>query len=139
MLRIILNLTPVRRKSRQREQIYEYIRASERHPTALEVYGGLRKELPSMSVGNLYRNLGVLIEEGRVRIRIFNDGVERFDAIIEPHYHFICERCGAITDFEMPPQRSIMKKARAMSKHTISEHTITFYGTCRKCGGKRST
>ncbi|HDP80060.1 MAG TPA: transcriptional repressor [Spirochaetes bacterium] len=138
LLRIILKLNPVRRKSRQRERINDYIRASDSHPTALEVYEALRKEFLSLSVGNLYRNIGILVEEGRVRRRIFRDGVERFDAIIEPHYHFICERCGRITDFEMAPQQSIMKKARAMSKHTISDHTITFYGTCRKCGGKKS-
>jgi Fur family transcriptional regulator, peroxide stress response regulator len=130
-------MNPVRRKSKQREQIYEFIRASDSHPTALEVYTALRKEMPALSMGNLYRNIGILVEEGRVRRRIFRDGVEHYDAIVVPHYHFICERCGRVADFEMPPQESMVKKARAMSKHTITDHTINFYGTCEKCGRKR--
>ncbi len=127
----------VRRKSAQRERIYGVIRGSDRHPTALEVYEALKKEIPSLGMGNLYRNIGILVEEGRVRRRVFPDGVERFDAVVTPHYHFICDACGGITDFEMPPQESVMKKARALSKHAITGHTINFYGTCAKCGGKK--
>jgi Fur family peroxide stress response transcriptional regulator len=131
-------MKPVRRKSAQRERIYGVIRASDRHPTALEIYEALKKEIPSLGMGNLYRNIGILVEEGRVRRRVFPDGVERFDAVVTPHYHFICEVCGGITDFDMPPQESVMKKARALSKHAITGHTINFYGTCATCGRKKS-
>lgn len=123
----------VRRKSMQRERIYEFIRSRMDHPTARSVYEALKKEMPSISLGNVYRNINILVEEGRVTRREFDDGIEHYDAIPGLHYHFICDTCKTVTDFPMQPLDIIMKKARGMSRHSISGHTIQFYGTCDKC------
>ncbi len=103
------------------------------HPTAQSVYETLKKEMPSISLGNVYRNINILVEEGRITRRDFGDGIEHYDAIPGLHYHFICDTCKAVTDFPMPLQDLITKKARGMSKHRISGHTIQFYGTCDAC------
>lgn len=123
----------VRRKSIQRERIYEFIRSRMDHPTARSVYEALKKEMPSISLGNVYRNINILVEEGRVTRREFNDGIEHYDAIPGLHYHFICDTCKTVTDFPMQPLDIIMKKARGVSRHSISGHTIQFHGTCDKC------
>ncbi len=126
-------MKPVRRKSRQRERIYEFIRSRMDHPAAHNVYEALKKETPSISLGNVYRNINILVEEGRITRREFGDGAEHYDAIPGLHYHFICDTCKTITDFPMQSQELITKKAREMSKHSISGHTIQFFGTCEKC------
>ncbi|MBP7736477.1 MAG: transcriptional repressor [Spirochaetes bacterium] len=123
----------IRRKSRQRERICEFIRSRMDHPTAQHVYDALKKEMPSLSLGNVYRNISILVEEGRLTRREFGDGMEHYDAIPGLHYHFICDTCKTVTDFPMTVQDLITKKAREMTKSHISGHTIQFYGICDKC------
>lgn len=137
ILRIIINMITPRRKSEQRERIFELIEKSTEHPTAQTVYKMLKKEIQPLSIGNVYRNIRILIEQGRIVSRDFGDGVEHFDAMTHVHYHFICERCKSVSDFTMPVDESITKSAQKLSRHTISGHTIQFYGVCEKCKKKR--
>lgn len=122
-----------RRKSKQRERIYGAIKSSRAHPTAQSVYDQLKKEMPSLSLGNVYRNIAILLEEGRLQSGEFGSGTVRYDAVVEPHYHFVCERCGAVSDFAMPAHADLTEAARRLSPHRISGHTVRFYGICAGC------
>jgi len=126
-------MTIQRRNSKQREKIYETIRSHNAHPTALEVYARLKKEMPSLSLGNVYRNIAILLEEGRIQGGEFGSGTVRYDAVTGSHYHFVCERCGTVSDFAMPAQNHITAAARSYSPHRIAGHTIRFYGVCAAC------
>jgi Fur family transcriptional regulator, peroxide stress response regulator len=126
-------MKPIRRKSKQRERIFELIQTSSEHPTAQKIFEILKNEIKSPSIGNVYRNIRILIEQGLIISRDFGDGIEHFDATTQIHYHFICEKCKSVSDFIMPVQESITKKAQKISKHTIMCHTIHFYGICKKC------
>ncbi len=127
----------VRRRSAQREKIHEIIRSRSDHPTAAQIFDALRKVSPSAGMGNVYRNIRILMEEGRIKRREFNDGIEHFDAITSLHYHFVCEVCGAISDFPMPVQADLEAAARKLSGKAITGHTIQFFGVCEACGGKK--
>ena len=122
-----------RRKSKQREMIYTIIESTDTHPTALTVYDELRKEMPTVSMGNVYRNIKILIEEKRIECREFGDGVEHYDAITELHYHFVCKKCNTISDFNIPVQKEVIEIAQKATKNTITGHTIQFYGICENC------
>ena len=122
-----------RRKSAQRERIHELLRASKEHPTAQAIYDRLKPEMPSLSLGNVYRNIAILLEEGRIQGGEFGSGTVRYDAVTDPHYHFVCERCGMVSDFAMPADAGITAAARRYSPHRIAGHTIRFYGVCAGC------
>ena len=123
----------IRRKSVQRERIFEVIKNSRIHPTAIDIYDDLRKENPSISLGNVYRNIQILIEERRIISRKFGDNIEHYDSIVKFHYHFICENCQEISDFNFPVQNNITRQAQEKTGHNINGHTINFYGLCEKC------
>jgi Fur family peroxide stress response transcriptional regulator len=127
-----------RRKSRQRERIYETIAASKSHPSAQDVYDDLKNKMPSLSLGNVYRNMAILLEEGRIQGGEFGSGTMRYDAVIAAHYHFVCERCGTVSDFAMPAQDEITATARHYSPHRIAGHTIRFFGICADCGAGKT-
>lgn len=126
-----------RRKSSQREKIYKTIADNSSHPTSLQIFNMLREEKPTLSLGNVYRNIKILIEEGRIKSRDFGDSVEHYDAITEVHYHFICEQCKEISDFLIPVQNNITKMAEDKTLHIVTGHTIQFYGICNKCNKKK--
>ena len=55
-----------RKNSRKRQAILEALCATREHPTAEMLYQQLKPDYPELSLGTVYRNLGVLAEEGLV-------------------------------------------------------------------------
>ena len=56
-----------KRYSRQRELIFEALKASHEHPTAEMMYQWLKPENPNLSLGTVYRNLNLAGRRGRHR------------------------------------------------------------------------
>jgi hypothetical protein len=54
------------RMTHQRQVIFEEIMKMESHPTADEVYERVRKRLPRISMGTVYRNLDILTSSGLI-------------------------------------------------------------------------
>ena len=119
--------------SRQREAIKEFMMTRKDHPTADVVYMNVRQEFPNISLGTVYRNLTLLSDMGELlRLRV-GDGVDHFDATTDPHYHFICQDCGAVTDLDIPIMHSIDEEAGKDFAGHIDGHITYFYGTCGHC------
>ena len=60
------------------------------HVTADQIYTFIKEKYPSIGRGTVYRNLGILVEEGKVRKVEVPDGSDRFDFTLENHYHVEC-------------------------------------------------
>ena len=52
------------RQTRQREVILEELRKLTSHPTAADLYEIVRRRLPRVSLGTVYRNLELMSEMG---------------------------------------------------------------------------
>ena len=75
--------------SKQRDLIERIIKESMLHLTAEEIYKEARKEMPNISLGTVYRNLGNLVDEGKVRKLKTTLGYDIYDKSIYPHGHEI--------------------------------------------------
>ena len=122
-----------RKASRQRERILQLLRSTGAHPTADWVYEELKREFPSLSMGTVYRNLKVLLEQGLIQRIDFGSTFDRFDAKVGPHHHFICEGCGAIVDLEMPVDETLNSRVSSETPYVVRRHRIEFYGLCDRC------
>ena len=119
--------------SRQREEIKSYLATRKDHPNADAVYMAMRERIPNISLGTVYRNLTMLVENGEIlRLRV-GDGVDHFDYDTSPHYHFVCSECGSVIDLDMKNIDSILEVAGAGFAGTITGHVTYFYGTCGNC------
>ena len=123
-----------RRYSRQRETIYQAVLASRAHPTAEMIHEQLRGELPQLSLGTVYRNLRLLVEEGR--LRELDGPTARFDGITAPHTHLRCKRCGRVLDLEILPYDPALDRLAAVGGAVIESHSLVFTGLCPACAGK---
>src|SRR5262245_13271014 len=91
-----LALTP------QRLAIYEVLASDDSHPGAEDVFRRVKPDMPSLSLGTVYRTLEVFESHGLVS-RVHGPGEPvRFDANLEPHHHLVCVRCWRVIDFEDP-------------------------------------
>lgn len=84
----------------QRFAVYEQLASSDGHPTAEEIYRGVRASLPRISLATVYKALEAMVAVGlAARLTpIDGDPAARYDARRDPHYHFRCLRTGAVHD-----------------------------------------
>lgn len=121
------------RRSVKREAMLSLLRATDVHPDAEWVYRRLRPDFPDLSLGTVYRNLKQLTEDGLiVSVGVIN-GVERFDANTVPHGHFVCARCGAVTDVALTDGLKRRLRAEGLSAGSVSGCAVRFSGVCREC------
>lgn len=126
------------RYSKKREAILELLRSTEEHPNADWVYQTLRPQFPDLSLGTVYRNLARFKEEGVIVSVGTVNGQERFDAMTEPHTHFICRHCGTVMDLpEVKATDLDLAGISAKSGVKIDHHELLFYGTCPNCTPKQ--
>lgn len=82
----------------QRAAVYEHLARAQGHPTAEEVYRGVKPALPSISLATVYKALDALTAAGLADKIAVADGSARFDARRDHHYHLRCLRSGAVED-----------------------------------------
>ena len=124
------------KRSRQRERILALLRSTDAHPSANWLFGKLKKEFPSLSLGTIYRNIGILVHQGLIGRIAFGSTLDRLDANVSEHYHFICEKCGAIIDLKIPVVRAMDRRVPASEGFEVHRHSVEFYGLCPKCARK---
>jgi Fur family peroxide stress response transcriptional regulator len=124
------------KRSRQREKIYQVLRRTTSHPTAEWVYEQVRQQIPRISLGTVYRNLNILTAQGKIRELDFGEGLHRYDATVEQHYHFVCEKCGVVKDLPVSPQNDLHDRVRDVVSGNVTSHRLDFFGVCAGCLGK---
>ena len=121
------------RMTKQRRIILDELRKVTSHPTADELYEIVRRRLPRISLGTVYRNLEVLSENGEV-LKLESAGSQkRFDGDVSDHCHVRCVRCGKVGDvMGSVPMPSTRVDAPGF---TVTRASVEFYGVCDECGG----
>ena len=131
---------PKLRYSKQRETIYDVLKDDETHPNVDTIYMNVRKVIPDISLGTVYRNHNLLADQKRILRLDVGDGVVHFDARITPHYHMVCDECGAIRDLFLDEAliSPLIDKVQDICDDQIRSAEILFHGTCRHCLKKKS-
>ncbi|HDQ13534.1 MAG TPA: transcriptional repressor [Sediminispirochaeta sp.] len=133
-----MNEGKIHRNSKQRTSILELLKHTKAHPTAQEIFDALREDFPHLSLGTVYRNLNILVEQDQIRKLQYGSTFDRFDGNAVPHYHFICESCGRVYDLDIGPFRELQNAATEQCDHTVLSHKIDFFGICTDCREKDS-
>jgi Fur family peroxide stress response transcriptional regulator len=121
------------RKSKQRELILKTVMSTRSHPDADWVYEQVRKEMPNISLGTVYRNLKSLAEAGEVLQLEIAGRTSRFDGNTESHYHLRCNKCGRMLDLDEPVDRTIEKRIAKKTGFKITRQRVELTGLCTKC------
>ena len=121
-----------------RRVVLEVVRGTESHPTAEAVHRMVRRRLPRVSLGTVYRNLRLLVAEGLVKE--VPGPHARFDGNTSEHHHFTCLGCGRIVDVDgpltEPHSRVLCRRVAAQAGVSVTHHRIEFYGRCAACRRK---
>ncbi|HBT96622.1 MAG TPA: transcriptional repressor [Desulfobulbaceae bacterium] len=124
------------RLTTQRQVILEELTKVSSHPTANEIYDMVRKRLPRIGLGTIYRNLELMAESGTIRKLETGGNQKRFDAITTPHHHIRCAACGCVRDVHIIQSPHLDALAAEATGYRITGHSIQFSGYCQDCVGK---
>jgi Fur family ferric uptake transcriptional regulator len=125
------------RKTKQRQVIMEELMKLRTHPSADELYGRVKRRLPRISLGTVYRNLDILSREGVIHRLDGAGSPKRFDGELGEHQHIRCIRCGRVDD--VPAAAVPTECDREIVKDTgyrVIGRRVEFLGVCPACRKK---
>jgi Fur family ferric uptake transcriptional regulator len=120
------------RSTRQLAATLVVLAASTDHPTAEQVFKRVRRRVPRVSLGTVYRNLDKLHEQGMLQVVWLAGGVAHYDAVTTQHDHFVCEGCGVVRDIEPLPGLTSLT-GLGSEGFVVHRQMAALYGLCPAC------
>lgn len=125
------------RNTKQRQLILDVLRETSSHPSADWVYQRVREIMPSVSLGTVYRNLGVLKEQELIQELRHTGSQSRYDGNPLPHYHFFCGKCGRIDDVSLRySSRGEEAFMEQMPGYVVLGRSTDYFGYCPSCSAQ---
>jgi len=130
----------MKRLTKQRKAVLEVVhQATGHHPDAAWVYSEVRKSVPSISLGTVYRTLDALTEEGYLAPLYRPGEALRYESNPDGHLHMICRICNEFFDIVHPlPDLLSGVKAR-YPEFDIHDVQVEYQGICPKCKDKHDS
>ena len=123
-----LRMTP------QREVLLRALSRSRTHPTADALFRKVRRELPSISHATVYRNLQELVRTRLIATLERAGGAIQYDANPDDHHHFICSRCGVVSDIYLRDvDYAIDRRRSTIAPSRIDRAELQLHGVCERC------
>jgi Fur family transcriptional regulator, peroxide stress response regulator len=117
----------------QRRAIYRILAESAQHPTPEETFEQVRREIPSISLATIYKNIKVFLNSGLVREISTPGQTMRLDANLDTHHHLICSNCRMIFDISAQTVGPL-QLAKPLPRHfRMESYTVNFDGHCAEC------
>ncbi|HYZ82996.1 MAG TPA: transcriptional repressor [Bryobacteraceae bacterium] len=120
----------------QRQVLYEALMSFEGHPSPEAVFEKVRQQIPSISLGTVYKNIKTFVESGLIREVSLHHGSTRLETNLEPHHHLVCERCRAIYDVDEADVEPVRLRRELPPGFEPHRYSLEFIGLCHTCAEK---
>lgn len=132
MLREALEATG-QRYTEQRAAVYRYLLRTDAHPTADDVFTGVRHEIPDISLATVYKSLETLVGCGLAAKLTYGDGSARYDGRTDPHPHARCLTCGAVLDVAGALSPAALERLGPIGGFSVEGYRLELVGHCGDC------
>ena len=116
--------------SLQRIKIFEYLYENREHPTVDRIYTDLVSDIPTLSKTTVYNTLKLFIDNGITTTFTIDGNEARYDAIMEEHAHFKCNKCSNVYDVEI---EALKLKFNKLNGFQVDNTNIYLKGICNQC------
>jgi Fe2+ or Zn2+ uptake regulation protein len=124
------------RLTRQRQIVLEELAKVDFHPRADQIYQMVRRRIPNISFGTIYRNLKTLQELGLLAELQYGSKSARFDANIGAHQHFVCLQCDKIIDVDEDFGLDMEIPGLKRMGYQVEGYRLQLLGHCPSCRKK---
>ena len=118
----------------QRLEVIRVLAASDKHPSAEQIFEQVRTSFPTTSLATVYKTIALLKGLDEVLELGFPGGSNRYDGNKPyPHPHIVCTGCGKIVDPEVIGLDELEKEIVKKTGFRIQHHRLDFFGLCQEC------
>jgi Fe2+ or Zn2+ uptake regulation protein len=122
------------RYTEQRAAVFRFLRSTDSHPTADEVFLHVRPEVPGISLATVYKSLETLVGCGLASKLTYGDGSARYDGRTDEHHHVRCIACGAVSDLPGRVDSSeVHRLEESAGRYRITGYRLELTGYCPSC------
>jgi Fur family ferric uptake transcriptional regulator len=122
---------PFPRRTPQRGAIRRCFAAADRPLSPREVQENARREIPSLGLATVYRQVRSLLDEGWLRAVALPGAPDRYEVAGKGHHHhFHCRACDGLFDVTGCPGGI---QALAPGGFLVERHEVILYGLCLGC------
>ena len=83
----------------QRIIVLEAVHKLDHHPTADQIIASIRKSHPNIARGTVYKVLDILSENRLINKVKTENGIMRYDGVLQKHHHLYCAESDRIEDY----------------------------------------
>jgi Fur family transcriptional regulator, peroxide stress response regulator len=115
----------------QRLFLFRALEHAHNHPSAEDLYAEVRADLPTLSLGTVYKTLSELVDLGEVQTVETGDGRAHYDPNTEPHAHLHCRRCGRLDDASLDIVS--VQAPSEVGGFLVTGQRVVLEGYCQHC------
>jgi Fe2+ or Zn2+ uptake regulation protein len=108
--------------------------ASHGHRTAEDLAAEVQAQSPDVHLSTIYRNLEELERLGVIVHAHLGHGPSTYHLASAAHGHFVCDRCGSMTEVPDVLFADLARTAATRYGFTIDPHHFAVLGRCKACG-----
>ena len=123
----------------QRQVIYSAVMSATDHPTPEAIYEKVRRQIPSISLGTVYKNIHTFLEAGLLKEVSLHHGSLRVDANLHAHHHLVCRACRSIIDLNEHDVEPARVRTRLPGGFRVERQNVEIVGICESCFRKQSS
>ena len=123
------------RVTSQRIVLHRVLAELGRHTTAEELAGVASSRLPGLSLPTVYATLELFEDLGLVRRVSTVGSAALYDPRTDEHQHFLCRRCGAVTDVDAAIDAAALTGPARAAGLAVDGVDVVLRGVCADCRG----
>jgi Fur family transcriptional regulator, peroxide stress response regulator len=121
----------------QRRAVLDFLDGNTSHPTANDIYEGLKKNDPEISLATVYNTVELLAANGLLLELPISKNKLNYDPDTSQHDHAYCTDCGKIIDIF--PQKKNGDRSDRIENFQIRSVRKIYYGKCGNCQNKEES
>jgi Fur family transcriptional regulator, ferric uptake regulator len=122
------------RRTQASELVADLLRTYAKPLSIQELHEQVRSHLPRTAYSTVYRIVGRLEAEGRVRRIDWRERGSRYEwAELPHHHHIVCSICGRSVDIDDADLGFSEDRVRSATGFLIDHHSIELEGICPDC------
>jgi Fur family peroxide stress response transcriptional regulator len=120
----------------QRQVIYDALMGMRDHPSPEAIYEKVRRQIPSVSLATVYKNIKTFVDRGILREVSLHHGSTRLETNLDPHHHLVCLRCKTIVDLDDADVEPVRLKAQVPRGFRVHRCSVEVIGLCKDCAAE---